>query len=425
MKNYDIIIIGGGIAGLNAAYQLSRRRGGNMRVLLLESLGHLGGRVYTYSSKTWNNAKLEAGAGRFHKGHTRLFSLIRELGLEEKVQSIGNARLRHISHGAEITKNVNSLIKRIIKRAQNIPTETLRSQNILTFARRRVILSEDEITQLIGFYGYYSELELMNAYDAIELMKTGTNPDREFFVMRGGLSQIVSEMERRVSLCENIRILKNKNVVNVWKASPGEIIINCQDGTEYSCHKCILALPKPALENFAIVQGGNAVFRRAIQSVVCAPLCRIYSYYDDSHNSWIKEQFGGSGGGKTTTNNMLRFIIPVGENIIMTSYTDNVFAEWWKRKYDSGGIASVNHEITWLLRETFGTRNIPVANKTRVFYWDCGVGYWRVGANSAEAAACVLDITDAVFICGENYSEKYQQWIEGALDTSERVLERI
>lgn len=453
MKYYDIVIIGGGIAGLNIAYQLSKRRD-NRRVLLLESLDHLGGRIYTYTSRTWGDASLEAGAGRFHKGHERLFNLIKDVDLEENIQSIGKPNIKHVSHGSEVTKNVNKIVKLIMKRAKNVPIEILREQSIISFVRRRAIISEEELSQLVGFYGYYSELEVMNAYDAIELMKNGTNPENEFFVMRGGLSQIIRKMERVCSTAGVVRIMKNKNVLNVWRRTStmgetppssarstssgsskaassrrsGEIMIKCHDGTEYCCEKCIFAVPKPSLEKFSIVLDGSRAFQRAIQSVVCAPLCRIYSYYDNSRNKWIREQIQQKfGGAKLTMNSMLRFLIPVDENIIMTSYTDNVFAEWWKEKYDNGGIVSINHEITWQLREAFRSKSIPVANKTRVFYWDCGVGYWGVGANSKEAAEIVLNAGGAgdVFICGENYSEKYQQWIEGALETSESVLSKI
>ena len=448
MKEYDIIIIGGGISGLYIAYKLLKQKI-KKRVLLLEGSSKLGGRIYTYNSKSWNSP-IEAGAGRFHKGHVRLFKLIKDLDLDKNIKSIGNAHLRHISQGVEINQNVNTLVKRIITRAKNVPIEILRETNIINFVKKREILTEEELTHLIGFYGYYSELDIMNAYDAIELFKNGTNPENDFFVMRGGgLSQIVREMENAIensNLAEEtpIRILKNKSVLNVRRDGDGgggdfttpsapqnfEIIVKCRDGTEYCCEKCILAMPKPCFEKFSIVRetaAENVDFYRSINSVVCSPLCRIYSYYDDTRNRWIKEQIHNKFNGKLTSDSVLRFIIPVNDNIIMTSYTDNVFAKWWKKKYDKGGIASINREVTMLLRELFNTKHIPVANKTQIFYWDCGVGYWKIGANSKKAAETVLrgggDVRENLFICGENYSEKYQQWIEGAIETADNVLE--
>lgn len=451
MKTYDIVIIGGGIAGLNVAYQLSRHHGAvsqHPRILLLESLDHLGGRIHTYQSPSWNNIPLEAGAGRFHKGHKHLVKLIGELGLSDKITPIGKPKLLHVSNGEEQHRNINIILRKILRRTEKISPELLRTKNIITLARGRSVVSDEEIDFLKTFYGYYSELEVMNSYDAIELMRHGTNVNIDFFVMNGGLTQIIEKMTSFITNAGVVRVLKNKNVNNVyrggavsaWVTPPNSarsmdssssksknfgganITIRCIDGSEYRCKKCIFALPKPSLEKFAIFRGDGAP---PLDTIACEPLCRIYSYYDNARNGWIKTHLLG----KTTTDNMLRFIIPSGENIVMTSYTDYDFARWWKQKYDSGGVAAVNREITQLLRQTFGDRTIPVANKTRVFYWDCGVGYWRIGANSAEAAAAVLVGGDAdagdVYICGENYSEKNQQWMEGALETSARVVDMI
>ena len=44
---YDIIIIGGGIAGLYKAHQ-HLKKDPNKKILLLEAANRLGGRIYTY-----------------------------------------------------------------------------------------------------------------------------------------------------------------------------------------------------------------------------------------------------------------------------------------------------------------------------------------------------------------------------------------
>ena len=58
---FDIIIIGGGIAGLYTLYSLSKKHP-NLKILLLEKGKNLGGRIYTYKDQYMT---LEAGAGRF------------------------------------------------------------------------------------------------------------------------------------------------------------------------------------------------------------------------------------------------------------------------------------------------------------------------------------------------------------------------
>jgi hypothetical protein len=129
-----------------------------------------------------------------------------------------------------------------------------------------------------------------------------------------------------------------------------------------------------------------------------------------------------------TTNNHLRIVIPYNEKegIIMISYSDNMFADFWNKLESSGGIGAVNRELARLMKLSTGI-DIPPPIKTHVFYWKCGVGYWGVGANSGEISKRIIHPfpDKSLFICGEHYSESGQQWMEGALETSDRVLAQI
>lgn len=62
-----------------------------------------------------------------------------------------------------------------------------------------------------------------------------------------------------------------------------------------------------------------------------------------------------------------------------------------------------------------------------MFYWPYGVGYWGVGANSQKLQRELIHPYKHIpfFICGENFSSANQQWIEGALETSENVVNRV
>ena len=80
-NEYDIIIIGGGISGLFMAYKLADT---DLSILLIESNTELGGRIKTIEK---DKCIFEAGAARFHSSHTKLLSLITELGLKKKPSS--------------------------------------------------------------------------------------------------------------------------------------------------------------------------------------------------------------------------------------------------------------------------------------------------------------------------------------------------
>jgi monoamine oxidase len=82
----EIVIIGGGIAGLTAAYQLNKQ---GLKALLLESNDRLGGRIYT---KTNKGKQFELGATWVFQD-PMLKQLINELGLSLYPQYLGGDAL--------------------------------------------------------------------------------------------------------------------------------------------------------------------------------------------------------------------------------------------------------------------------------------------------------------------------------------------
>ena len=69
-NTYDIIIIGGGIAGIYTAYQITKQFK-NTNFLVIEGSNRFGGRVHTIN-------QLEAGAGRFSHNHKFLIDDLEE-----------------------------------------------------------------------------------------------------------------------------------------------------------------------------------------------------------------------------------------------------------------------------------------------------------------------------------------------------------
>ncbi len=68
--------------------------------------------------------------------------------------------------------------------------------------------------------------------------------------------------------------------------------------------------------------------------------------------------------------------------------------------------------------------DVPNPMNTYMFYWECGVGYWGIGADSEHISNQLIKPFKEIdfFVCGEHYSAKNQQWIEGALDTANEVI---
>ena len=457
VQKYDFIIIGGGIGGLNIAYQILKRFP-TVSLLVLEKEKHLGGRVFTFHNE---HMDVEAGAGRFNITHTHFLSLLKELDLYHNKTPLVSSAVYAKSDGSgrfynsildsvsliqeydnkivlpefgffpDVSKTVQlfwnlsldlymgndtlpnvGLLTRVIASGMLESKEYLIKMTLLDYAK--TILSSSEVEFLKDSFGYYSEIVTMNAYDSIRLMR-GLDPKNTFFVLKGGLSSVISALEKKIEGYKGARILKDKCVSNIhYKDGIFEI-----KGSSFSYFgwKCICALPKQVLERFTIFKP----IYGSLAKIKCAPLCRIYSRFSVNSNEglWFK------GLPKFSTNNNLRMVIPISEKtgVIMISYTDNIFADFWQRLYKKGGLKDINKELIRLMKLSTGL-DIPEPLETHVFYWDCGTGYWGVGADSDVLTEHLLHpfLDKPLFICGEHYSNVGQQWMEGALETGDRVL---
>lgn len=463
---YDFVIVGGGIGGLYTAYKLHLQYP-KKTILVLEKSNYLGGRVFTYRDKYMT---VETGAGRFSDKHTKLLKLIHELGLDSKIVpasgSIGYAPADGTSSiynsftdtpvvaKSLIRKTVNSirdyssihgnplpllesmgmtaldastdipisaLIAKVVLASKGELLSKLQNISFIDYAKE-VLKNDSEVELIVDAFGYYSELVIMNAHDAIQLMDL-LSPFNKFYTMNGGLSQIIEKLVSRLD-SKYVKILKNKTVSDIALDEKNsefffEIFIK-ENVRPVVARVCICALPSNALKKLAI----SRHFAPLLKNVLCAPLCRIYSKFalDADGDVWFKNM------PKLTTNNNLRMIIPISEKegVIMISYTDNKFAKYWKRIYDKYGTDGVDSRIARLIKESTG-KDIPRPLKTEVCYWDCGVGYWGLGADSAVVSQSILKpfCDFSFYVCGEHFSEKFQQWMEGALETSEKVVADI
>lgn len=397
---YDVIIIGGGIAGLNIAYQLTKT---STTFLLLEQSNRLGGRIATFRSKTMT---VEMGAGRFSpKHHPLLKQLLQEFGLFEKCIK-NNKRSEYIPlHAKSDTKEIH--LSTVFEKSKHVSKEILRQMTFEEYAK--TVIPESQVEEIKKSFGYYSELVIMNAYDSIRLMKV---LDASFYSLEGGFSQLIERMRDHILQFKN-PFRYEQEVLDIIPTAD-YYQITTKKG-KYHARKCILAIPKENLEKIPALHS----IRSLLSQVKTSPLCRIYSRFEDP---WF------SGLSKITTDDPLRMVIPINENVLMSSYTDNKYANYWKRIYDTKGIDGIDETLVKHLQKVIKKTHpeiVPFPEETHVFYWEHGVGYWSKNANSEETSKKMLqpfsDSLKHIYICGESYSEN-QQWIEGSLETSMKVL---
>jgi monoamine oxidase len=441
MELYDTIIVGGGIAGLYTAHLL-QKRDPKHTFIILEKEKYLGGRLLTYSDKYMT---VEKGGARFSENHHLLLDLLKEMGLDKKVVEASPDAFYSPADGTPILYDsvfdfddrpinpftklfdvfteayVNSptpiapLLVRVILASKLETKANLISQTFTDFAKE--VLSTNEIQHIHDAFGYSTELVEMNAYDCLALLENGLNPRQKFYVLAGGLTQLINKMVSTINMGER-RIFTGSQVLSATY-DQNHFVIRTKTRT-YRSINCIFAVPKQGLEKLALFKP----IYKELNYIGCFPLCRIYCKFDmtNRENAWIRNL------PKITTNNNLRIIIPIDSKsgVIMASYTDHKYADFWLGIYESEGVKGVNKELVKLYKETLGI-DIPLPISTKVFHWGCGVGYWGKGADSAALEKLFLQpfANTPLYICGEHYSAKSQQLIEGALETAEKVVEKL
>ena len=91
-KNPHIVIIGGGITGLSAAWEIQQSAGESIDVTLLESNGRWGGKILTQTMSSPEGGKfiIDAGPESFVTRKREIWDLTCELGLEDQIIDPGS-----------------------------------------------------------------------------------------------------------------------------------------------------------------------------------------------------------------------------------------------------------------------------------------------------------------------------------------------
>ena len=339
---------------------------------------------------------VDAGAGRFSKNHTLLLELLKELHLDKKILPISSS----FEVAEPSPYNLKFVLGKIIAFSKIDPIHDLVNLSFIHYAR--LVVSKEEVQFIEDSFGYYTELVVMNARDAIQLL---LQLNDDFFILKDGLSQLIDKLVQRLQLYPNVEI-RYEEVLSIQQLNT-QYRIRTNKNT-YTTPYCICTLPSNVVKKLAFFRPLAPLLRY----ITTAPLCRIYSILDNKQFKNLP---------KMTTKTPLRMIIPSGH--IVMFYSDNKYAMYWQDIYEKQGIYGVNRALTYYVKELL---NIDVKPKhTKVFYWHDGVGYWTVGAHKEMIAQQLQNPFPNFYMCGEHYSTTFQQWMEGSVETSKKVVDRI
>ena len=384
------MILGGGISGLYSAYTLLQENP-VQKIIVLEKNDRWGGRIYT--DKRLN---VECGGARFNREHKTLTRLLQELNLIPDVVSIPDNM--KIAESPETP--LSSLLWKLgvynkLDYAHDLTKYTMEEY-------MRVVLSEEEVQQLKDSIGYYAEIVVMNAKDAIHLLQHMNQP---FFRLEHGLSQVIEELIRRLKLYPSCILKLNQDVRSVQRTDKGYRIAT--QNQVYYAPWCICTLEKNLVKKFSLGI-------HHLNKLINGPLCRIFCTFKEP---WFKDM------PKYTSKTPLRIIIP-HDTCLQIAYSDHKFALFWNQVYATYGVPGVNRALKYFIKEALNLE-LPTPITTEVHFWDYGVAYWTKNANSEQLTEYFQEPIPNFYLCSDAYSSEFQQWMEGGLCMSAEACRRI
>jgi len=413
-----IAIIGGGVSGLYLAYRLMSQDNDNHSVTIFEKSNRLGGRVHTCSQTiNGNKVSYEAGAGRYNDSHTLLVKLLKELGLKDKAYPIGFQRSFLVnSQRKSYDKIVGDLLfDKIMKSYKEYDSEYLKSVTLRDFMVK--VIGQQKTQNVIDAFGYNSEFELQNAYTSLKIFETDFNDNIQYYGLSGGLSQITDSLSRCILNKNNNRILLQTEVLNYnpvtniieWKKVDGK------QSKKDTFDKVVFCVTKQALLQFpSLMKADNRLHQYLTHSIEMSPLHRIFATFPLIDG---KPWFHGLN--RTTTNLRLRYFIPLNPStgLIQISYTDKQFADYWNSFQNDD---DVKKELMKDLKTMFPHKDIPDPTWLERQYWKEGATYWLPNYKRYNNKK-----DSTYYVCGEMTSQFHNAWIEGSLESVERVVKYL
>ena len=392
---YDIIIIGSGISGLYAAYNI-KKMSPDKSFLILEKYKKqwIGGRT---SDEMFYGTEVVTGAGIGRKKKDKLLhKLLDELGLETSeftVKPHYSAMIQHLD-----VKNVMDRLRY----EYTGPQTTFKA-----FATG--VLGEKTYEQFLLSAGY-TDFEKEDAHDTLYHYGMEDN-----YCCSKGFT--VPWRKLVMKLADEIGESNFKFSSDVSKISKtdGGFVIDTEGGKKYTCNKVIVA---------TTITGIRKLLPKPIYNEIEGqPFLRLYGKFSKSSipimNEYVK--------GYTFLPGPLQKILPINPDagIYMIAYNDNNNTLALKNNLEN---TKENRALyCYLLEKSLG---IPADSLNLIaikdFYWPVGTHYYKpLDESIYKDRSKFIDIAQhpekGILVVGEVVS-KNQGWAEGALDSVRAVL---
>lgn len=406
---YDTIVVGGGIAGVTVAHELSRR---GIQICILERYGVCGGRVLTHRD---DSLQYEIGAGRIFHAHKHVAELVKRYKLHTYPITTKSQYAAFDATATEPNPFLD-IFTPIRTRLASLESDALQTHTVAD-------LIPKQMHPILKLYPYHAELHTLRADLALSQFTPsatmGVSSDSAYYGIVEGIDAITTHLANDVKRAGAVIHLRHR-VTDIVRTSRGSIEISGMRGKKATAQpfvmharRVVIATARPSYDSFSILR--HAPF---VKHLATSPLIRIYAVYPKNANNRV--WFAGMQ--KLVTNNRLRYIIPINEEsgLIMISYTDGADTTHW-RKHADDLQAALRRE----LRLVFPHIDIPDPVYLQMHDWADGCTYWLPGKYDVHAMSqSAHNPSPNVYVCGEAISTT-QAWMEGALESAMVCIDSI
>ena len=408
-RYYDIIIIGSGIAGLYAAYNIQKMSPSTSFIILEKyKKNWIGGRT---SNDVFYGTQVVTGAGVGRKNKDKLLiHLLNELDLPYEEFPFKPY------YSSQIDKIVD--VKKVIEHLKNEYNKNKKRTRITFKEFAKPVLGDKLYNEFLVSAGY-TDYENEDAFDVIE----NYGMDDNACCWKGlhiNWKQLVTTLRNKIGAG---KIKTSMNVVSIKKKREEPCLFSVETDKEivFESNKVIVATTIDSIKQ--IVPGASS--KNSIYNEINGQnFLRLYGKFSKKSNEIMKEYVKGY----TIVPGPLQKIIPMDSNkgVYMIAYSDNTNATFLKKYLED---TPKNREIfCYLLEKALGIPNKSLELVSiKDYYWPIGTHYYSPLSNKydnrEEFIRKAQNPEKGILVVGEVVCDN-QGWTNGALSSVKAVLNK-
>jgi hypothetical protein len=405
---YDIIIVGGGIAGLYSAYKIKKHfPKASFLVLERDKRSWLGGRA---NNVDFYGVSVVTGAGVIRKNKDKLLI---DLCNELKVKYNEFPVKKHYAKTIE-PLDIGKIIA-YLKKEFRVEIDSSK-----TFKEFALPILGERVYKNLLICSAYTDYENEDAYETLYYYGFDDNY-KPWLALNISWHDLVEKLAHKIGI-ENIKT--RANVVGVHKMDECGcgFIVELANGKKLTCSKTIIATTISSVKK--LVPGADKP-DSIYQQIHGQVFLRVYGKFSKESSEIMREAVPT----QTIVPGPLHRIIPMNpeKGVYMIAYTDNDGAKFFKNKLENN---QANRDFFCeVLERSLGLeRGALHLTAIRDFYWPIGTHYYEPlkgpYKNRQQFIRAAQNPMPCMYVVGEMISRK-QGWTEGALESVNAIISKF